>query len=83
MLFRSARTDDPATLDPATMQSMDDYLLWPLLYLPLLDVTNRTKLVPCAARAWNASPDQRVFTLRLRPGVRFSNGREVTAADYV
>ena len=71
------------TLDPLTMQTMEDSLLWPLLYLPLLDVTNRTELVPCAARAWNTSPDQRVFTLWLRPGVRFSNGREVTAADYV
>ena len=82
-ILRLARTDDPATLDPATMQTSDDTLLWPLLYLPLLDVTNRTDLVPCAARAWNVSPDQRIFTLRLRPGVRFSNGRKVTAADYV
>jgi ABC-type transport system substrate-binding protein len=82
-ILRLARTEDPMTLDPLTMQTMEDSLLWPLLYLPLLDVTNRTELVPCAARAWKSSPDQRVFTLWLRPGVRFSNGREVTAADYV
>ena len=82
-ILRLARTDDPMTLDPSTMQTMVDGLFWPLLYLPLLDITNRTDLVPCAARAWNVSPDKRVFTLWLRPGVRFSNGREVTAADYV
>ena len=82
-ILRLARTDDPMTLDPSTMKTMDDGLFWPLLYLPLLDVTNRTDLVPCAARAWNVSPDKRVFTLWLRPGVKFSNGREVTAADYV
>ena len=82
-ILRLARTDDPATLDPAAMQSVADMMLWPLLYLPLLDVTNRTELVPCAARAWNVSPDHRIFTLLLRPGVRFSNGREVAAADYV
>ena len=82
-ILRLARTGDPATLDSVAMQSMQDFFLWPLLYLPLLDVTNRTELVPCAARAWNVSPDHRIFTLRLRPGVRFSNGREVAAADYV
>ena len=82
-ILRLARTDDPMTLDPSTMKTMDDGLFWPLLYLPLLDVTNRTDLVPCAARAWKVSPDKRVFTLWLRPGVKFSNGREVTAADYV
>ena len=82
-ILRLARTDDPMTLDPQRMQAMTDYLLWPLLYLPLLDVTNRTELVPCAARDWYVSPDQRVFTLWLRPGVRFSNGRGVVAADYV
>ena len=82
-ILRLARTDDPATLDPQQGQTMEDALLWPLLNLPLLDITNRTELVPCAARAWSNSPDQRVFTLWLRPGVRFSNGREVVAADYV
>jgi ABC-type transport system substrate-binding protein len=66
-ILRLARTDDPMTLDPSTMQTMADGLFWPLLYLPLLDITNRTDLVPCAARAWNVSPDKRVFTLWLRP----------------
>lgn len=82
-ILRLARIGDPMTLDPSTIQTAADTILWPLVYLPLLDITNRTGLVPCAARAWNTSPDQRIFTLWLRPGVRFSNGREVTAADYV
>ena len=82
-ILRLARTGDPANLDSQLMQTAQDSILWPLLYLPLLDVTNRTELVPCAARAWNVSPDHRIFTLLLRPGVRFSNGREVVAGDYV
>jgi ABC-type transport system substrate-binding protein len=44
---------------------------------------NGTRLVPCAARSWSASPDQRIYTLQLRPGVKFSNEREVVADDYV
>ena len=82
-ILRLARTGDPANLDSQLMQTAQDSILWPLLYLPLLDVTNRTELVPCAARAWNVSPNHRIFTLLLRPGVRFSNGREVVAGDYV
>lgn len=57
-----------------------------LVHLPLLDTTNGPTgptLVPCAARAWSASPDQGVFTLQLRTDVAFSNGRSVVADDYV
>jgi ABC-type transport system substrate-binding protein len=82
-ILRLAFSSDPATLDPALMLPTEDILLFPLLHLPLLDVTNVTQLVPCAARSCSASPDQHIFTLLLRPGVRFSNGRAVVAADYV
>ena len=82
-ILRLARINDPATLDPATVVMFVDALLVPLLHLPLLDVTNGTHLVPCAARSWRASPDQRVFTLQLQPGVTFSSGRVVVAGDYV
>lgn len=82
-ILRLARIIDPSTLDPALVQLQEEIMLLSLLHLPLLDVTNRTQLIPGAARAWSASTDQRVFTLQLRPGVRFSNGREVVADDYV
>jgi oligopeptide transport system substrate-binding protein len=40
-------------------------------------------LYPCAAKGWNVSPDQRVFTIHLRPGLKFSTGRDVVASDYI
>jgi ABC-type transport system substrate-binding protein len=40
-------------------------------------------LVPHLARAWQASPDDRVFTFWLRRGVRWSDGRPFTADDLV
>ena len=82
-ILRLARTTDPASLDPALIMTAEDYLLMSLLHLTLLEVTNGTQLVPCAALSWSASPDQRIFTLLLRPGVKFSNGRAVVAGDYV
>ena len=40
-------------------------------------------LVPHLARAWQASPDGRVFTFWLRRGVRWSDGEPFTADDLV
>jgi ABC-type transport system substrate-binding protein len=77
-----ARPNDPQTLDPVLYQLADDFLLFSLLYLPLLDNTNGVELVSCAARDWNVSSDARTFTFHLRPGIKFSNGRTVVVADY-
>ena len=79
-ILRIAGTTDQKTLDPALMT---DFALYGLLHLPLVDYVNGTNLVPCAAKAWGASADYRVFTIQLRPGVKFSNGREVEAEDYI
>ena len=78
-----ARLFDPVTLDPSKMAMIEDVLLIPLLNQTLLDIREGTNLVPGAAGEWSTSPDKRVYTFRLRPGVRFSNGREVVAGDYV
>jgi len=82
-ILRVARLFDPLTLDVPKMGLVEDVLLIPLLNQSLLDVRDGTNLVPGAARAWSTSPDWRVYTFQLRPGVRFSNGREVVAGDYV
>jgi len=41
------------------------------------------KLLPGLAKDWTISPDQRTYTFHLRPGIKFSNGREVIASDFV
>ena len=38
---------------------------------------------PCLAESWNVSPDYRVYEFRLRKGVKFHNGDEMTAEDVV
>ena len=81
--LRLARLFDPVTLDPPKIELTEDLMLIPLLYQTLLDVQGGTNLVPSAARDWKTSPDKKTYTFWLRPGVRFSNGREVVASDYV
>lgn len=36
-------------------------------------------VAPCLATSWQVSPDGRTWSFRLRPGVRFHNGRLLTA----
>jgi peptide/nickel transport system substrate-binding protein/oligopeptide transport system substrate-binding protein len=78
-----ARLFDPVTLDPPKVELTEDLMLIPLLHQTLLDVRDGTNLVPGAASELTTSPDKRVYRFKLRPGVRFSNGRQVLASDYV
>jgi peptide/nickel transport system substrate-binding protein len=38
---------------------------------------------PCLAESWNISPDFKVYDFKLRKGVKFHNGDEMTAEDVV
>jgi len=40
-------------------------------------------IVPAIAQDWSISPDGKVYQFDLRKGVKFHNGREVEAADFV
>ena len=39
--------------------------------------------VPAAAESWTVSDDGRVYTFKLRPGLRWSNGDPLVADDFV
>ena len=72
---------DPPTLDPAQASDTTSSAVIRQVFDGLLELDQ--KLVPTGALAqsWTVSPDQRVYTFKLRPGVRFHNGRVLAAAD--
>jgi peptide/nickel transport system substrate-binding protein/oligopeptide transport system substrate-binding protein len=76
--------DDLATLDPAIGY---DWTNWPaikMVFDGLLDYDSGTNLLPRIAEAMpGISADGLVYTFKLRKGVKFSNGRELTAEDVV
>jgi ABC-type transport system substrate-binding protein len=77
-------TQDWPSLDPAIAFTTESIPLQKLLFRGLLDFdASGTQLVPDQASDWNISPDGKTYTFRLKPGVRFANGREVEAEDYV
>lgn len=72
------------SLDPAIAYDTVSWPLVRLLYEGLLDYGKGTDLVPCLAEKLpEVSEDGRTYSFRLRPGVRFSNGREMVAEDFV
>ncbi|HEY3174783.1 MAG TPA: ABC transporter substrate-binding protein [Candidatus Polarisedimenticolia bacterium] len=79
------RVREPApTLDP--FQAADDNSL--VYIYPIFDglvefVPGTVDVRPAVAESWTLSDDHLTYTFKLRPGVRFHHGRELTADDVV
>ena len=73
---------EPLHFDPATMEARPEILIGMALFDPLLTFDAGGNAVPVAARSWNVSSDGLVYTFHLRPGMLWSDGHPVTAADY-
>lgn len=74
----------PRTLDPLRAQSAAEVVVADLLYDTLTTVDPRTgEARPGLAERWEHDAGLRRFTFHLRPGARFSDGREVRAPDVV
>lgn len=74
--------DDVATLDPAIGYDWQNWSMIKSLFDGLMDyVPGTTMLRPGLAESYTLSDDGLVFTFKLRPGVKFHNGREMTAED--
>ena len=79
--LRAVFVTDPPTLDPAEATDLTSAAVIRQVFDALLELDENLAPVPALAASWTISGDQRVYTFRLRPGVRFHNGREVRAAD--
>ncbi|WP_181704866.1 ABC transporter substrate-binding protein [Chthonobacter rhizosphaerae] len=74
--------DDVATLDPAIGYDWQNWSMIKSIFDGLMDyVPGTTELRPGLADSYEISPDGTTFTFKLRPGVKFHNGREMTAED--
>lgn len=71
------------TLDPAFAETAADQAVQRLMFRGLFDYDDQNRLVLEQAQDWSLSADRRTYTFHLAPGIRFPNGREVEAEDYV
>jgi peptide/nickel transport system substrate-binding protein len=70
-------------LDPHTSQSLQDQQQLENIYRGLTRLKSPADPTPEGdiAESWTVSQDKLTWTFKLRPGVKFHDGREVTAAD--
>jgi ABC-type transport system substrate-binding protein len=74
--------DDVSTLDPAIGYDWQNWSMIKSLFDGLMDYApGTTDLVLDLAESYEVAPDGLSYTFKLRQGVKFHNGRELTADD--
>src|SRR5439155_23711122 len=79
--LRAVFSTDPPTLDPAEATDLTSAAVIRQVFDALLELDDRLRPQPALAASFTVSTDGRVYTFRLRAGVRFHNGRDLRAAD--
>src|ERR1043166_8229203 len=76
-----ALPNKPTEFDPAMVQDGDTIDLIQNIFEGLTAWSEDNKVVPNLAKSWDVSSDGRTYTFHLNQGVKFHNGREMTADD--
>jgi ABC-type transport system substrate-binding protein len=72
---------DLSLMNPLVKTSSVDRRIRGLMFEPLLGIDLRGNLQPGLALAWKISPGGKSYLFKLRQGVKFHNGQEMTAED--
>jgi oligopeptide transport system substrate-binding protein len=81
--LRRGNGPEPESLDPQLARTESAFNILRDLFEGLTAVGPDGSPVPAAAESWTVSPDGLEYRFTLRPGLRWSNGDPVVAADYV
>lgn len=74
--------DMPTTLDPALAQDVTSAAYIVEIFSGLVTLDTSLEVVPDIAERWEISDDGTAYTFHLREGVRFHDGKPVTAHDF-
>ncbi|MEC9475871.1 MAG: ABC transporter substrate-binding protein [Planctomycetota bacterium] len=82
-IFRVPLMTNPPDLDPILVSDTTSDGVASKIFNTLLDYDPQLQLEPCLATAMpEISADGTQYNFTIREGVRFSNGREITATDF-
>lgn len=74
---------DPVSLDPAHISESEGFRVGVMIYEGLVTYDPKTlEVKPALAEKWDVNENATVFTFKIRKGVKFHNGKELTAADF-
>ena len=74
---------DPETIDPAINSAVDGGNMLLHFFECLLTVDQNGEIAPGAAETWEVSDDGLVWTFHLRDGLKWSDGSDMKASDFV
>jgi peptide/nickel transport system substrate-binding protein len=79
-----ALRSEPKTLNPVTAADGPSFDVIGRMTADLIHINRESHLTePALARSWSVSPDGRQYTIRLRRGIRFSDGDPLDADDVM
>lgn len=81
--YKGRLAADPPTLDPAFMTDTTSGQVAEHIFDGLVEYDEEMNIVGSLAKDWEISDDGLVWTFNLHEGVKFHNGREMTAEDVV
>src|SRR5688500_9924264 len=82
--FRWANGGMPKSLDPARAFAAPETDVVRAIYEGLTEVDSKTlEAIPGVAEKWSVSADGKTWTFTLREDAKWSNGKAVTANDFV
>ncbi len=82
-IYRRPLEFSPKTLDPAVAADIYSVAVIQQIFDGLVQFDKDLNIIPALAKSWKISPDGLTYTFYLREGVKFHNGREVTAEDFI
>jgi oligopeptide transport system substrate-binding protein len=81
--LRRGNGPEPESLDPQLARTDAAFNVLRDVFEGLTAIGPDGAAVPAAAESWTVSPDGLEYRFALRPGLRWSNGEPLVAADYV
>jgi ABC-type transport system substrate-binding protein len=72
---------NPTKLDPAQVEDGDTIDILNQVFEGLVEYNERNDLVGNLAESWTVSPDGLTYVFKIKQGVKFHSGREMTAED--
>ncbi|MFN3429311.1 MAG: ABC transporter substrate-binding protein, partial [Candidatus Sericytochromatia bacterium] len=82
-VLRVGLQDEFKTLDPAIGYDVPSWGAEHLIYNGLVTYDFESKVAPDLAESWQVEGDGKAFVFQLRQGLKFHDGRPVTAKDVV
>jgi oligopeptide transport system substrate-binding protein len=80
--LRRGNGPDPDSLDPHKARAMESMVVLRDLFEGLTRLDHEAAPIPGQAESWSVSDDSLVYTFKLRPNLRWSNGDPLVAEDF-